>query len=1346
MRRRGGRACIFPGLQDRATLGHCLAWHLPDGPAPALAGRCLAGWCWLRVEGVGVAGWDGAGEGAGWRVFVSHTAELRDYPPGNSYVAAAERAISAAGHVIVDMADFPAADQVPARLCADRVRGCQVYVGVLGTRYGSPVRDKPEVSYTELEFQTATEAGLDRLVFVLDEGTADVGLPVSALIDREFGARQDAFRRRVREGGLVTGSFASPAALGQLVERSLRDLAARQTRTAARSAAGRLIAEVTDPFALEVHRPVQPGGRRPGLPVLPPYVAREHDRELAGVVRAAAEGSSGIAVLVGGSSTGKTRACWEALGLLRDLPQPWRLWHPIDPSRPEAALRELGSIGPRTVVWLNEAQLYLDAPAGGLGEQVAAGLRELLRDPARAPVLVLATLWPQFWDILTARPAVDEDRHAQARELLAGRYIGVPAAFTPAQVRQLTQSGDPRLALAAATADGQVVQFLAGAPELLARYRNAPPAAAALISAAIDARRLGMGLALPRGFLEASAPGYLTDSEWDWLGEDWLEQALAYTAAPCKGVRGPLTRIRPHPAGYDAEPGYQLAVYLDQHGRRTRRAILPPAEFWAAAARFASLGELPALAEAAENRGLLRDAAGLRKHAAARGDAEAAALLVRGLHLLHPADQNPARWAAAYAALDDPSAVAGLLGALREAGADHQVAALLARDPAAHAALDDPSAVAGLLGALREAGADHQVAALLARDLAAHAALDDPSAVAGLLGALREAGADHQVAALLARDPAAHAALDDPSAVAGLLGALREAGADHQVAALLARDPAAHAALDDPSAVAGLREAGADHQVAALLARDPAAHAALDDPSAVAGLLGALREAGADHQVAALLARDPAAHAALDDPSAVAGLLGALREAGADDQVGTLVDRLPAEGLFGLFCEQTNHQVLYRFGREPDGTPASSWGWDDLYEDTLTRRRVLGDDDPHTVSSPSNHPDAYRQAGHTDEAIDLLNVGRQVYGSPDNLFDARNALIDDRFFFGRDAMLARIDSAIRRDEHVLISGLRKSGKTSLLNVLRQQLTDYPVCLLDLQRFDRHAEDWPPTLFAMMVEAVDRWGRMGRAEWPFASVAPTTATELGRELDRRFAHLGTNPVSQRLVVMLDEIERVFPRKGEVEATRRWVRATGALRALAQGSSRSVVIIGADVRPTINRDNDLGNRETNPFFSFFQELPVALLDHEATDDMLRSLAGAMGVTSVSKAFVDQIFALTGGHPSLARTIAAEAYRQRRALRRLDEADLESSITALHDTDSIGSFVRSNLWQPMTAVEREIVSNLSHGLIVQGASGRGHLDPDMTEGFASLRSQGIIGGSGVRVGLLLDWVLVHSEAGGI
>ena len=210
------------------------------------------------MEGVTrLAGLDDSGDITRWRVFLSHTSELRDFPKGMSYVAAVERAVSAAGHVIVDMADFPAADQVPAQMCANWVRGCDVYVGVLGTRYGSPVRDKPDVSYTELEFDAATEAGLPRLVFLLDTGADDVGIPVSMLIDREFGARQDAFRRRVRDSGLVTGSFASPAGLGQLVERSLRDLA--QTRHGGR---GRELAVWSRRWWWGISRRSRPGSSR----------------------------------------------------------------------------------------------------------------------------------------------------------------------------------------------------------------------------------------------------------------------------------------------------------------------------------------------------------------------------------------------------------------------------------------------------------------------------------------------------------------------------------------------------------------------------------------------------------------------------------------------------------------------------------------------------------------------------------------------------------------------------------------------------------------------------------------------------------------------------------------------------------------------------------------------------------------------------------------------------------------------------------------------------------------------------------------------------------------------------
>ncbi|WP_130510953.1 hypothetical protein [Krasilnikovia cinnamomea] len=89
--------------------------------------------------------------------------------------------------------------------------------------------------------------------------------------------------------------------------------------------------------------------------------------------------------------------------------------------------------------------------------------------------------------------------------------------------------------------------------------------------------------------LAHAAPGYLDDHDWDSLGEDWLEQALAYTATPCKGARGPLTRIRPRPDDLrvNRQPHYRLADYLEQLGRTERAGTYPPESLWTA---FAATG------------------------------------------------------------------------------------------------------------------------------------------------------------------------------------------------------------------------------------------------------------------------------------------------------------------------------------------------------------------------------------------------------------------------------------------------------------------------------------------------------------------------------------------------------------------------------------------------------------------------------------------------------------------------------------------------------------------------------------------------------------------------------------
>ncbi|MCT9145066.1 restriction endonuclease [Streptomyces violarus] len=371
-----------------------------------------------------------------------------------------------------------------------------------------------------------------------------------------------------------------------------------------------------DPFELEIHEAISVGDRTQSCP-LPPYFRRMFDGELEGAVDQARSGQSVIKVLLGDSSTGKSRAAYEAV---QNLPKEWRPWHPVGQ---DDLLGSLDSVAPRTVLWLNEINRYLLSDDTVRDERVAGRLAELLRNPDRAPVLILGTAWYEHWSAMTTAP---QDKRMRTKSLLARDWIRVPETFSEHELSALTaESGetDERILLAARLAESRhVIQYLAGGPAQLERYEMGSPAARAVLEVAMDARRLGHGLDLPAAFLASVAPAYLTPLQRDLAPPDWFQQAIEYLSSPCRGVRGPLAPVPGFAVTDEQAPrSFRLSDFIELHARRQRGMACPPAEFWSAAAQCsAGAKDMVTLSREALDRGLTSDAESLAMAAAAEGE------------------------------------------------------------------------------------------------------------------------------------------------------------------------------------------------------------------------------------------------------------------------------------------------------------------------------------------------------------------------------------------------------------------------------------------------------------------------------------------------------------------------------------------------------------------------------------------------------------------------------------------------------------------------------------------------------------------------------------------------------
>lgn len=303
------------------------------------------------------------------------------------------------------------------------------------------------------------------------------------------------------------------------------------------------------------------------------------------------------------------------------------------------------------------------------------------------------------------------------------------------------------------------------------------------------------------------------------------------------------------------------------------------------------------------------------------------------------------------------------------------------------------------------------------------------------------------------------------------------------------------------------------------------------------------------------------------------------------------------------------------------------------------RRGEFAAIDLHLGDLGSNAPDVRHRMSEVLTAVDHYDMTTPVHNAAG--------------FFGRVDELQQIISAIERGQSVGVFGLRKTGKTSLLNFVASRRRDAgrAVVWVDISGL-ASADDFRVRLLEGAWEATkgldDQIGEPPRLRT--LNRSGELKVELGlmrlhwlRDLEELSRHAGG-----RLEVFIDEVDQLHPERSHLgaEATEMLVALT-QLRGMIQRAEPEVglVLICAGVDPALFERPLLRSGSDNLLYKLVRLMFLAPLSRDEMAEMVRDLGRRMGVRVRDHEVINFLFEEYGGHALLTRKACSLAVQQQR-----------------------------------------------------------------------------------------------------
>lgn len=285
------------------------------------------------------------------------------------------------------------------------------------------------------------------------------------------------------------------------------------------------------------------------------------------------------------------------------------------------------------------------------------------------------------------------------------------------------------------------------------------------------------------------------------------------------------------------------------------------------------------------------------------------------------------------------------------------------------------------------------------------------------------------------------------------------------------------------------------------------------------------------------------------------------------------------------------------------------------------------------------------------EVPDFRVIVSETLESVDH-FNVTTPITSPSAFFGRQRDISNVRRFLAQGQHVGIFGLRKAGKSSLLNRVSflERERGSIVVNLDLNEYF----GTPRRFRAGIVRSLSEELVKSRIIVPkLRSLRSHGRDDFINEYWMGDLDLLLNAIqaSRNVIFVIDEIDSALPSRilsrAEADEEVGLLRALSQLRAFIQKrQSRGQippVILSAGVDPSLFERASVRGI-TNPLFQFSALKFIEPMDRDELQDMVRTLGKRTGLKFRSHEVIDELMEEYGGHPLLTRQACSYVHRHR------------------------------------------------------------------------------------------------------